>query len=130
MRPSAKTGMRNEPPRLIVSLMLSISRAISLTRSLPSGRSVVPRVVSMTSVSKCPAGNFAPWSVRWFSNSTSPVKKIWRCLWWISTAAAPATWPAGWKMTSISSLRAAEFLGVAEGQADASACRSGRSRRG
>jgi len=94
----------------MVSLMDATRRAISAPRVFSAERSVVPRVVSMTIVSKWPAGNLAPGSVRWFSKRTSPVKKIERCLWRISTAAAPATWPAGCSMTSISSFMPLNFL--------------------
>ena len=64
MRPRANTGSKNEPPRLMVSLIEVVRRETSFTRSLPMGRSVVPRVVSMQMVSKCPDGNWAPSRVR------------------------------------------------------------------
>ena len=117
MRPSAKTGMRKEPPRWMVSLIDSISRAISARAALlaPGARSS-PRVVSVTRVSKWPAGNFAPGSVRWFSNSTSPVKKMARCLWRISTARRPGHVAGGVKDDSISSLPASKLLRLAERQ--------------
>jgi hypothetical protein len=71
--------------------------------SLPAGRSVVPRVVSVT---RCRSGRRETWRrerALVFEEHVAGEED--RAVLVVDLdAAAPATWPAWWKMTSISSL--------------------------